>query len=464
MHRLARWLRPSLTRRVVLALLLAFALVGAVLLAQSYIEVQSEFSPEVKDTALTKAVHVVVTSLEPLDNAHDAATVLQTIQRQSLHARRQNHLDGILLAELLGPDGERVYATPELGDVHLNAPPTGQRNQLINGHMHRVAQDRAGRWLLRFGEPQLADGSLLSLLGGQLVPSLLIAFPFVLLPIWIAVRQGLRPLRQLSQRLALRRDNDLSALDIDLRYAELQPVVAAFNELLAKLRDKVARERAFVQDAAHELRTPMAVIAAQAHVLARAASEAERHQAEGALEQAIQRASHLAQQLLALASLDDTRGASAQRIDLAHLLQTMLAQAMPLAQQRGIELSLDAPDSLSLETDLPALQSIVMNLLDNALRYGHTGGQIAVTLQAESGQATITVADDGPGIPEAERARIFDRFVRGTAPDSVGTGLGLAIVKQAVQRLRGSVQIDAGLGGRGVAFVVQMPADHSADR
>ena len=456
MRRLPRWLRPSLTRRVVLALLLAFALVGAVLLTQSYLDVRREFSPG-PDSALVKAVHVVATSLEPLDNAHDAATVLQTIQRQSNLARRQNHLDGILLAELLGPDGQRVYATPELVDVHLNAPPNGQRNQLINGHMHRVTQARAGRWLLRFAEPQLADGSLLSLLGSELAPSLLLAFPFVLLPIWLAVRQGLRPLRQLSQRLALRRNDDLSALDIDLRDAELQPVVAAFNELLAKLRDKVARERAFVQDAAHELRTPMAVIAAQAHVLTRAASEAERHQAEGALEQAIQRASHLAQQLLALASLDDTRPISPQRIDVAHLLQTMLAQAAPAANQRGIELSLDAPDSLSIDADLPALQSIVQNLIDNALRYGRVGGQVAVTLQVSADQTTLTVADDGPGIPEAERTHIFDRFVRGAGHDMQGTGLGLAIVKQAAQRLRGHVQITAGVGGAGVAFVVHLP-------
>jgi len=112
----------------------------------------------------------------------------------------------------------------------------------------------------------------LTLLSRDLAPSLALAFPFVVLPVWLAIRQGLRPLRRLSGRLAQRHADDLSSLDIDLKYAELQPVVSAFNALLLKLRDKVQRERAFVQDAAHELRTPMAVIAAQAHVLTRAAS------------------------------------------------------------------------------------------------------------------------------------------------------------------------------------------------
>lgn len=457
MTRVAQWLQPSLTRRVVGALLLAVALAGVVLLGQSYLEFRREFAAG-PDSSLVQAVQVVGASLEPLTAPHDAAVVLQAIQRQSDLARRHSKFDGALLIELVSKTGERVYATPELGNTTLDAPATGQRDQLINGRHFRVTQAAAGRWQLRFGEPRLTDSSALSLLGRDLVPSLLIAVPVVLLPVWLAVRRGLRPLRQLSARLAQRHEDDLSPLSIDMTYAELKPVVATVNELLDKLRDKVQRERAFVQDAAHELRTPMAVIAAQAHVLARAASEAERQQAEGALESAIARASHLARQLLALASLDDAQVASMQRVDLSHLLQTMLAQAMPLAQQRGIELSLDAPDSLSVDADLIALQSIVANLLDNGLRYGSEGGQLAVTLQASPDHITLSVADDGPGIPAAEHARIFDRFVRGAVQDNPGTGLGLAIVKQAVQRLRGSVQIEAGLNGRGVAFVVCIPA------
>ena len=456
MTRALQWLQPSLTRRVVSSLIFAVGLVGVVLLAQNYLEFRREFSAG-PDSALVKAVQVVGKSLEPITTPHDAATVLQTIQRQSDMARKQNKLEGTLLIELVSQTGERIYATPELGKATLDTPYSGQRDQLINGRHFRVTQAAAGPWLLHFGEPRLTDTSALSLLAGDLWPSLLIAVPVVLLPVWLAVRQGLTPLRRLSSRLAQRHEDDLSPLTIDMTYAELKPVVTTFNELLNKLRGKVQRERDFVQDAAHELRTPMAVISAQAHVLARAASEAERLQAEGALESAIARASHLARQLLALASLDESRSAPMQRMDLAHLLQTMLAQAMPLARQRCIELSLDAPESLSLESDMAALQSIVMNLIDNGVRYGREGGQLAVTLQNSPDHITLIVADDGPGIPETERTHIFERFVRGSGQDIPGSGLGLAIVKQAVQRLRGSVQIDTGLDGRGVAFVVRIP-------
>lgn len=451
-----RWFEPSLARRVVLSILVAFGLVTVVLVAQSYLEFRREFA-EGQDSFLVRTVHGVAASLAAVDDVHDAQVIMRFVQRQTDQARREAKLPGGLLIELWDQAGERIYASAELGATRLDAPATGQRDQIIGGHHFRVAQGQAGRWVFRLGEPRLTDVSALRALGGELVPSILIAFPFVLLPVWLAVRQALRPLRRLSGRMAERHDDDLTPLDLDLKYAELQPMVHAFNELLAKLREKVQRERAFVQDAAHELRTPMAVISAQAHVLRLAASDAERHQAVGALELAIARASHLAQQLLALASLDEMRPSALQRVDVAHLLQNMLAQATPLAAQRQIELSLDAPDSLSLMVDLPAWQSIAQNLIDNAMRYGRAGGQVAVTLQSGPEQVTLMVADDGPGIPLSERAHIFDRFVRGSGHDAPGSGLGLAIVKQAVQRMRGDIAIGEGIQGMGVTFTVRLP-------
>ena len=191
MSRAHLWLQPSLTRRVVGSLLLAVALVGVVLLAQNYLEFRREFSPG-PDSALVKAVQVVGASLEPITASHDAVVVLQTIQRQSDMARKQNRLEGILLIELVSKAGERIYATPELGHTTLDAPSTGQREQLINGRHFRVTQAAAGPWRLRFGEPRLSDTSALSLLGSDLLPSLLIAIPVVLFPFWLELLQALK--------------------------------------------------------------------------------------------------------------------------------------------------------------------------------------------------------------------------------------------------------------------------------
>src|SRR6202023_3451732 len=119
-----------------------------------------------------------------------------------------------------------------------------------------------------------------------------IAWPFVLLPVWLAVLQGLRPLRRLSEKIAAREPEDISPVGIDPRHAELKPLIRSLDDLLAKLRHKIESERVFVANAAHELRTPLAVITAQAHVLAKATTAEERSDAEQRLEAAVNRASH----------------------------------------------------------------------------------------------------------------------------------------------------------------------------
>ena len=242
-----------------------------------------------------------------------------------------------------------------------------------------------------------------------------------------------------------------------MRYAELQPVATAFDAMLERLRNHVRRERAFVQDAAHELRTPMAAIAAQAHVLARAPDSAQRRRAEEALDQALARTSHLSRQLLELATLDEVEARELQSIDVADLVQRTLAGAVPQASARNIELSLDGPDRLVFQFDRSALQSALNNLIDNAVRYGRDGGRVSVTLQAVGRCLALIVADDGPGIPTASREHVFERFWRGTGHDVPGTGLGLAIVRQAVDRMGGTVQIEDGLDGCGVAFRIELP-------
>lgn len=241
------------------------------------------------------------------------------------------------------------------------------------------------------------------------------------------------------------------------RHAELQPLAAALENLLAQLRGKLQRERRFVQDAAHELRTPMAVISAQAHVVAHAADDAQRQAAQQALQQAIARTSHLSGQLLTLASLDEAGTPEPAELDLAQLLREMLAQATPQAMARHIDLSLEAPDRLSICCDTSALHSVLQNLLDNALRYVQDGAHIALLLEAGLHSVKITVADDGPGIAPQDRERLFERFQRGSGHSSPGSGLGLAIVRQALLRLRGQLSMHDGLDGRGISFVIILP-------
>jgi two-component system, OmpR family, sensor histidine kinase QseC len=448
--------QPTLVRRVVVALALAFALVGSVLLGLDYLEFKRTMAQAPGVKALGDAI---AGTLARVPDARDAALVVSTRADELNTLRREDgRLPGDVLFELRGTDGRVAFASPALQGWQAPAGSPAIAVLDIGGRAHWTARVERGPWRLFIAEPHVPDVRVLGLIGRELLFSLLLAFPLVLLPLWIAVQRGLRPLRELARRVAARDAADLSPLDITPKHAELKPLVASFDGLLAQLRAHVQRERAFVQDAAHELRTPMAAIAAQAHVLSHTPDEGDRREAGAALDHALERASHLSRQLLDLAALDDAHPRAPQEVDLAVLTQQALATAAPQALALGLDLSLDAPDRLPCRVDRVAFESILHNLVDNALRYVPADGRIAVALRRAGDRVWLTVADDGPGIPHDQRDRAFERFWRGdTEADVPGSGLGLAIVRQAAGRLGGQVHVEDGIDGRGVAFVLGMP-------
>ncbi|MGM9481393.1 HAMP domain-containing sensor histidine kinase [Roseateles sp. NT4] len=432
--------RPTLLRRVLGALLLAFALVAMALLALDFVEFKRGMDERPGVQTLADAI---AASLAEVADARDATLVVQARARELNRLRRDGGvLKGDVEFSLTAGDGRAVFATPGAA--------------AMTEATHWIGRARAGPWRLQLAEPRVGDATVLGWLGSELAGSLLLAFPLVLLPIWIAVRRGMKPLNRLADTVARRDAQDLSPLGFTPQHEELKPLAAAFDDLLARLRAQLQRERAFVQDAAHELRTPMAVVATQAHLLAHAADADERRQAAAALDAALQRAAHLSRQLLTLATLDEGRSAPAEPIDVAGLVEQALARAAPRALDLGLDLSLEAPPALSAHLDRMAFESVLNNLVDNALRYVPRGGRIAVTLQGGTSAWRLRVADDGPGIPREQREAAFERFWRGAAGGDVsGTGLGLAITRRAALRLGGRIHIEDGLDGRGCAFVFE---------
>ncbi len=443
-----------MVRRGVGSVLLAFVVVWAVLLCYQYFQIKQTIA---NDSGFQKFGNALTLTLAQVGTRDEASTLIAgTAQWVNIRRAEIGVLPGVMQFELLSRDGQRIFASAQIG----SQPLAGTRGQLVEqevlGLTHRIYQGDTPQWRLHIAEPKRSDAAILSYNGRALLPYLLLALPIVLLAVWLSVLHGLRPLQQLAERIAVRKDNELSPIDFDAKHQELKPLVHSLDRMLAQLRHKVARERAFVQDAAHELRTPMAVITAQAHVMAHTHSAQERLLAQQHLDGAITRASHLAQQLLDLAALDDAKRPPARTMDIAQWLRQLLAQAAPGAIARHIELSLEAPDSVVHTVEVSALESIVQNLLDNALRYVPQGGTVAVTLLSEAEGLSLSVQDDGPGIAPDEHARVFERFYRGAGHEVTGSGLGLAIVQQAVLRLGASVRIGPGLAGRGVGFTVQL--------
>lgn len=445
-----RWLRPTLARRLVTALLLAIVLLATLVLVQDQLDLQRDMGTGVRGLALDWAA-----GLDALDDPLQAAKLAAAQTSRANELRRRSALiPGDLVVQLLDAQGQLLFASAT-ADI-ISKP--GLSEQELAGRKYWTYRHDGEHWSLRVAEPALSSTSLLGFSSWELSKQLLLAFPLMLLPLWLAVRSGLKPLRRLTNRIdQLDLNRQVEPLGLDLRYAELQPLAGAFDTLLMRLRERLQREQAFVHDAAHELRTPLAVVAAQAHALVHAKSEPARAQASAALMQAISRSAHLSRQLLESAALDQAGSRPNEPFDLAALCTQLLTQQSALARERGIEIGLDAPPHLSLGIDRLAFQSILQNLLDNALRYVPRGGQVEVVLQRDGEGLRLSVADDGPGIPASDREQVFERFWRGKGHDQPGTGLGLAIVRQAAQRLGGDVTLASGLKQRGLRVELRLP-------
>lgn len=264
----------------------------------------------------------------------------------------------------------------------------------------------------------------------QVLGGLFLLWVLVGLALWLAARLGLRPLNRLAERLRQRADDDLSPLAAPGQHAELQPLVAAIDARSQSLAQQLAREREFFADAAHELRTPLAALEAQAHVLAGAANAQARLHALQELEQGVQRCGRSLDMLLTQARLD-AQAEPLQRsaCDLAQLCREALARQVPRALEMGLQLAYLGRDSLPVQADAGLLATALDCLLDNTLRHAQGARCLSLDADADDLGWYLEAVDDGAGIVGANAQQLFERFARGpsTAP---GSGLGLAVVRR----------------------------------
>jgi two-component system, OmpR family, sensor histidine kinase QseC len=286
---------------------------------------------------------------------------------------------------------------------------------------------------------------------GTLWP-LALALPLIALLSWGAIAHGLRPLRVLRRQLAQRPAHALQALQLDGAPAEVAPLVDALNGLFARIDTMLQAERRFTADAAHELRTPIAAIRAQAQVALAERDDARRAHALQSTLQGCDRAARLVDQLLTLSRLESGAAVPMAPVDLCALARQVVADLAPRALVRQQELELDAAESCSVMGDATLLSILLRNLVDNALRYSPPGARIAVTVSADGGVPQLTVEDSGPGLDDAALQRLGQRFQRGLGHDASGSGLGWSIVRRIadVHGLQVHAEHSARLGGLAV--------------
>jgi two-component system, OmpR family, sensor kinase len=292
----------------------------------------------------------------------------------------------------------------------------------------------------------------------RVVWPLLVILPLLGALVWLTVYRGLRPLMSVTRAVRARTASALQPLPESGLPEEVQPLVHALNDLLGRLGRAIAAQKGFIADAAHELRTPLTAVQLQLEEARLAGTVEEREAAFDDLQRGVTRAIHLVGQLLTLARQEpEVSQGIFQRVDLSEIARLVVAEQTPLAMARQIDVGISDAAESPIQADPEALRVMLGNLVDNAIRYSPSGGRVDVAVTREDRRALLTVVDEGPGIPVADRSRVFDRFFRGTEHDVPGSGLGLAIVKSIAERHRASIALDSGPGGRGLAVSVSFP-------
>lgn len=291
-----------------------------------------------------------------------------------------------------------------------------------------------------------------------LLPLLVLLPVLALLGGWIVSVQ-LEPLRRLAALVQSRRTDDHAPVVLDRAPRELAPVLASLNDLLARQAQSSRRQREFLADAAHELRTPLAAVRLQAQHAEAAVTADERMQALATLRGGVDRATHLVAQLLDLARSEGRApGPERTDVDLDRLTREVVAQRHPLAHARGIDLGVVEAQPALVHAEREALVSLVGNLVDNAIAYTPAPGRVDVSVRPDGQWVELRVEDTGPGIEAERREALFERFARGGRGDVAGTGLGLAIALRVAHAHGGTIELgDRGDGARGLRILVRLP-------
>jgi two-component system sensor histidine kinase TctE len=404
---------------------------------------------------------------------------------RALELLRADDTDRVYL-QVLGVRGELVSGDRDLPVPAEEAPADGVvrfRDDEMRDEPVRVAYlwlplpgrgDSAGA-LVQYAETLDKRSRLATeIVKGVILPQFLI-LPLAVVLVWLALSKGIGPLNALQRRIRERDSGDLSPIDEFEAPEEVGPLVASINDLLQRLDQSLVLQKRFLADAAHQLKTPLAGLRMQAELVGREidAGRSDPQALKAALRQialSSQRAAHSVNQLLALARAEDrARAMSFEPVDLAALTQEAVHDLYPKAQDKRIDLGYEGADpggAARMPGQPVLLGELVRNLVDNALQYTPVGGTVtARVLPDPFGQVLVLqVEDSGPGIPEAERALVFQPFYRALGTGVDGTGLGLAIVQEICRSHGAEVTIDVAHPrptqpgqGLGALFTVRFP-------
>jgi signal transduction histidine kinase len=439
---------PSIHRRVLVWVMAALAMGASLLVASTYLTMKNElgevFEDNLKQVALAVANH---------HSAYGISRVPRIVDQ--LPKIYEEYGDFVFVTAAWGLNGTLTHtsdarvALPFLSRSGMSVVNIGGEVWhlytivLEDGIVQAAQRDSARQALARESSSKLIFPAV----------AMLVILAFLLT---LALKRGLAPLSLAAEEVTARSVESLHPIALSSQPAELQRLVGAINDLMARLGSALALQRNFLADAAHELRTPVTALKLQLQLLERAEDEAQREAARKELRAGIERAQHLIEQLLQLSRLaPETPALRRESVDLAGLVKTAVSAFSARADERKIDLGAVVEGAPRVSADAQQLAILLNNLVDNALRHTPPGGRVDVGASLLDGKACITVNDSGQGISASERPLVFDRFYRGPSPPSAshangrtdviqthGSGLGLAIVRAVAERHGADVLLD----------------------
>ncbi len=461
-------------RRYLLATLLAVATLSMAVTAWvSYHEADHEVR-ELFDAQLAQSARVLVATLttRPLLPESDSSdTVVFPVWKpvaagdEEPDPRGQalvgHKYETRLVFQLWEGAGERLLMRSSNAPVVALAPfAAGYAEIELDGERFVVfTLQHEGLWLQVAHDDYMRDELAGEIALATVLPNA-VGIPVMALLIWLLLGRGLRPLSALRSAIARRSGGNLSPVHVSPSSVELEPMVDELNDLLARLGESFERERRFTADAAHELRTPLAVLRIHAENALAAGADDERRTALEMLLRGVDRAARLVEQMLTLARIEpEAAPRTFMPLRLDALVREELAALAPVAARRGQEFDFSPAGACMVRGDRALLGILVRNLVDNALRYSPPDSLVHLALRAGArGEVELAVEDEGPGVPAELAERVFERFYRAESGRGDGAGLGLAIVRRIVDLHGGTVEARSRSAGRRGVFIVRLPA------
>ncbi|MDY0978360.1 ATP-binding protein [Massilia sp. CFBP9012] len=355
-----------------------------------------------------------------------------------------------MVVQMWSPDGVQMFHSVSRARLPQRAV-LGFSNVRANGTTYRVFSIQTSNQTVQVAQDLAVRRNMAGNLALRTLGPIAVMMPILMLVVWWVVSGSLQPVARVRSQVAARQADDLSPVSDTGLPDEVRPLVQELNLLFGRVRTAFEAQQHFVADAAHELRTPLAALRLQAQSLDRADTPEARRVAVSRLTAGIDRATRLVEQLLVLARQEATaaEGAVARPVDLADLARRTVADLAGVAANKGVDLGVQQADPATVEGQPDALQILLRNLVENAVKYTPGGGTVDIAVQHEGGKIVVQVEDSGPGIPPEERERVFDRFYRVAGSDAAGSGLGLAIIKAIAERHGATLALDssARLGG-----------------